>query len=137
MCLLYFFFFQAEDGIRDYKVTGVQTCALPISADSEVAVVVRKAIEEMKGQGAEIVEVSIPNLTELLRDPANGFLLIRQDFKFDLNAYLAAHPSAPVQTLEEVLAAGKFHPAVETNLRNAQAVESRDTRGISGAHRQA
>src|SRR5256885_3234854 len=27
----YVFFFQAEDGIRDYKVTGVQTCALPIS----------------------------------------------------------------------------------------------------------
>src|SRR5256885_10687061 len=30
--LMCFFFFQAEDGIRDYKVTGVQTCALPISA---------------------------------------------------------------------------------------------------------
>src|SRR2546426_5198016 len=29
---LCFFFFQAEDGIRDYKVTGVQTCALPISS---------------------------------------------------------------------------------------------------------
>src|SRR5256885_9183878 len=29
---LLFFFFQAEDGIRDYKVTGVQTCALPIWA---------------------------------------------------------------------------------------------------------
>src|SRR5256885_7704343 len=29
-CLGFFFFFQAEDGIRDYKVTGVQTCALPI-----------------------------------------------------------------------------------------------------------
>src|SRR3712207_3664633 len=28
-----FFFFQAEDGIRDIGVTGVQTCALPISAD--------------------------------------------------------------------------------------------------------
>src|SRR5256885_9943337 len=28
-----FFFFQAEEGIRDYKVTGVQTCALPISAE--------------------------------------------------------------------------------------------------------
>src|SRR2546430_5946525 len=27
---LYFFFFQAEDGIRDLTVTGVQTCALPI-----------------------------------------------------------------------------------------------------------
>src|SRR5256885_11729310 len=30
VCLFFFFFFQAEDGIRDYKVTGVQTCALPI-----------------------------------------------------------------------------------------------------------
>src|SRR5256885_11830293 len=28
--IILFFFFQAEDGIRDYKVTGVQTCALPI-----------------------------------------------------------------------------------------------------------
>src|SRR5256885_9116445 len=31
-----FFFFQAEDGIRDYKVTGVQTCALPICSASNV-----------------------------------------------------------------------------------------------------
>src|SRR2546426_10457302 len=31
------FFFQAEDGIRDYKVTGVQTCALPISHDDQGA----------------------------------------------------------------------------------------------------
>src|SRR3712207_7728096 len=29
-CLEFFFFFQAEDGIRDIGVTGVQTCALPI-----------------------------------------------------------------------------------------------------------
>src|SRR6266513_4206120 len=29
--IFYFFFFQAEDGIRDRNVTGVQTCALPIS----------------------------------------------------------------------------------------------------------
>src|SRR5206468_9739049 len=32
MCYVsFFFFFQAEDGIRDLIVTGVQTCALPIS----------------------------------------------------------------------------------------------------------
>src|SRR5438309_10602540 len=30
--LFFFFFFQAEDGIRDGTVTGVQTCALPISS---------------------------------------------------------------------------------------------------------
>src|SRR5437867_6148600 len=31
LCFVFFFFFQAEDGIRDRTVTGVQTCALPIS----------------------------------------------------------------------------------------------------------
>src|SRR5207248_4531027 len=31
MMVYFFFFFQAEDGIRDRTVTGVQTCALPIS----------------------------------------------------------------------------------------------------------
>src|SRR6266511_1099694 len=31
MTYIFFFFFQAEDGIRDFHVTGVQTCALPIS----------------------------------------------------------------------------------------------------------
>src|SRR5207302_5809924 len=29
--IIHYFFFQAEDGIRDFHVTGVQTCALPIS----------------------------------------------------------------------------------------------------------
>src|SRR6266511_4472647 len=33
--MIFFFFFQAEDGIRDFHVTGVQTCALPISPETE------------------------------------------------------------------------------------------------------
>src|SRR5687767_15241966 len=41
MCIIlfefFFFFFQAEDGIRDKLVTGVQTCALPIFADLVIA----------------------------------------------------------------------------------------------------
>src|SRR2546430_13724620 len=35
--LVVFFFFQAEDGIRDLTVTGVQTCALPIYCSSIIA----------------------------------------------------------------------------------------------------
>src|SRR2546430_11918086 len=35
-----FFFFQAEDGIRDLTVTGVQTCALPISKTQEAVFLV-------------------------------------------------------------------------------------------------
>src|SRR3989449_6398184 len=38
-----FFFFQAEDGIRDVAVTGVQTCALPISGSGQVLVKIEAA----------------------------------------------------------------------------------------------
>ena len=34
---IYIFFFQAEDGIRDTSVTGVQTCALPIYVHEKLA----------------------------------------------------------------------------------------------------
>src|SRR5687768_18234483 len=37
------FFFQAEDGIRDVAVTGVQTCALPISNNERVGILIPKA----------------------------------------------------------------------------------------------
>src|ERR1700738_98383 len=53
-------------------------------ADAEVATAVREAVREMKGQSAEIVDVAIPGLKELLTDRADGFLVLRQDFKFDL-----------------------------------------------------
>src|SRR5256885_4889188 len=48
---LVFFFFQAEDGIRDYKVTGVQTCALPICKFFEHFVHITEAMNHI-GQGA-------------------------------------------------------------------------------------
>src|SRR2546422_6637413 len=44
------FFFQAEDGIRDVAVTGVQTCALPISRRPEIT-------EAEKSRIASIVEL--------------------------------------------------------------------------------
>src|SRR5260370_20966607 len=39
-----FFFFQAEDGIRDSSVTGVQTCALPIVSDGVVRLAEPQAV---------------------------------------------------------------------------------------------
>src|SRR5687767_15340572 len=53
------FFFQAEDGIRDKLVTGVQTCALPISqADTDVGepARIRLALVELPAPGAAGVE---------------------------------------------------------------------------------
>src|SRR5690606_41035196 len=54
-----FFFFQAEDGIRDFHVTGVQTCALPISSQTFVGAVVAYANpvkQALLGVSAEALE---------------------------------------------------------------------------------
>src|SRR2546430_6991622 len=45
--LQFFFFFQAEDGIRDLTVTGVQTCALPILLADLGVVAARKRADEI------------------------------------------------------------------------------------------
>ena len=45
-----FFFFQAEDGIRDWSVTGVQTCALPISQQKMGRIKSRGAAATRNGQ---------------------------------------------------------------------------------------
>src|SRR2546430_2842593 len=44
----FFFFFQAEDGIRDLTVTGVQTCALPISRWTDLQPCVGSRLAEVE-----------------------------------------------------------------------------------------
>src|SRR5256886_4099236 len=52
---LFFFFFQAEDGIRDLTVTGVQTCALPILAHNAVRFLVpNELVQQQAGQRQDI-----------------------------------------------------------------------------------
>src|SRR2546430_9033088 len=65
-----FFFFQAEDGIRDLTVTGVQTCALPISesVDKEVGhriAQIRQAHGLKVAQVARAIGVSHRQLTAI------------------------------------------------------------------------
>src|ERR1019366_9887663 len=61
LLLFFFFFFQAEDGIRDWSVTGVQTCALPISGNGftitvEVPKMVSHYFSGSSGQSTTSVE---------------------------------------------------------------------------------
>src|SRR2546430_4388131 len=56
---VYVFFFQAEDGIRDLTVTGVQTCALPISNGTHLPADARRG--EAHFVGAVVVEPESPD----------------------------------------------------------------------------
>src|SRR6266540_31908 len=75
--MFFFFFFQAEDGIRDRDVTGVQTCALPISkglADGEVKgedetlIEIGRRMVNRKDPLQIVTEVTLLGMTEVNKD---------------------------------------------------------------------
>src|SRR2546426_2615905 len=78
----FFFFFQAEDGIRDYKVTGVQTCALPIYAAAEAEYVAGQLlILQRRDSGARLAVLYRTNfqsraLEEALRRLSLRYLVL-------------------------------------------------------------
>src|SRR5438552_17470374 len=106
-CVIFFFFFQAEDGIRDDLVTGVQTCALPILGKGFAGVMKRwnfRGLEASHGVSVShrshgstggrqdpgrtckgkkmaghmgVERVTTQNLKVAGTDPARGLILIR------------------------------------------------------------
>src|SRR5205823_11244463 len=80
------FFFQAEDGIRDKLVTGVQTCALPISADADevafiaILIPMSKAQKQLKAHFIGICGVAMSAVATALWK--KGFKVIGSDAGF-------------------------------------------------------
>ena len=91
--------------------------------DEEVGDLVRKALDAMKAQGADVIEVVVPGMDDLLRDSS----VIGDEFKFDLAAYLARHPNAPVKSLGEIIERGLHHEALDQTFRLRNAPEKKET----------
>jgi Asp-tRNA(Asn)/Glu-tRNA(Gln) amidotransferase A subunit family amidase len=70
--------------------------------DREVGDIVRRAVEDMKTQGATIVDVTVPNIQALL----TASNLLTQELKFYLSDYLRNSPGSAVKSVEELLASG-------------------------------
>src|SRR5256885_9535378 len=77
-----FFFFQAEDGIRDYKVTGVQTCALPISLSCGMSSA-PTAVRSPSGFSADLI-VGGENIDVLLKSTNVSYDPATQIFQADV-----------------------------------------------------
>src|SRR2546426_10175221 len=101
---MFFFFFQAEDGIRDYKVTGVQTCALPIlkyqgSSSGAYGPLVYRS-------GSEVTGERYKEFTEFLLDGYNPDIVFTHwpiDFNMD-------HRAASLLTYGAWVSSGKRFP---------------------------
>jgi Asp-tRNA(Asn)/Glu-tRNA(Gln) amidotransferase A subunit family amidase len=98
--------------------------------DAEVGAIDRKALAAMQQAGAELIDVSPPGFDERMRDTS----LIDAEFKFDLIAYLARWPNAPVHSLGEILARGDYALALEAMFTRRNARTAPDMPDVAEAH---
>jgi Asp-tRNA(Asn)/Glu-tRNA(Gln) amidotransferase A subunit family amidase len=91
--------------------------------DEEAGSIVRKALAEMKGQGSDIVDISMPELPKLLE----GTSVIDFEFKSDLQSYLEREPNPPVHGLAEIVENGLYHADLESVFKRRLAADTRDS----------
>jgi amidase len=113
----------SADALKGARLGVVRSLFGSTPDEQDVSSLVQKAVDALKGAGAEVVEVTVPGLDDLLRDSS----MINADFKFDLAEYLAGAPGAPVKSLGEILDRGLFHTSLESGFRTRNASESRDS----------
>ena len=111
------------DGLKGARIGVLRALWGNAPEDEEVAGIVRKALDGFKAQGAEVVDIAVPGLDDLLRDSS----VIGDEFKFDLAAYLAKQPNAPVKSLGEIIDRGLHHAELDATFRLRNAPEKRET----------
>jgi amidase len=113
----------SADGLKGARIGVLRALWGNAPEDDEVAAIVRKALDGFKAQGAEVVDISVPGLDDLLRDSS----VIADEFKFDLAAYLAKQPNAPVKSLGEIIDRGLHHAELDATFRLRNQPEKRET----------
>src|SRR5262249_21517811 len=113
----------SAESLQRQRIGVVASPFWPAPEAQEVTTVVNKALDSMKQSGAEVLDVVVPGLDDLLRDSS----LITAEFKFDFADYLAQREDSPVKSLSEILQRGLYHAALETTFRQRNVPEKRDT----------
>lgn len=104
------------DALQDARL-GLLTDYLRTAAPyGEVTKVIRDAVAAMADGGAEIVDLEVAGLDELLRNTS----VIDYEFTTDVAAYLRSS-GAPVRSIPELLESGRYHAALEARYRRSVA----------------
>jgi amidase len=122
------------DALKGARVALVTNLMGTDAESQEVNGPVRKAADDMRARGAEVVEIAIGDVEALARpDRFKGFVVPAYEVKFDLTAYLASLPNQPPATTIEQLLAADPAPLPTRWLKNAQTVESLDNKEYTDA----
>lgn len=110
------------DGLRGARIGVLLQAYNTPTADAEVLMVFRKALDDLRRAGAVIVDSVRVDSLDAWRRAQSGSCF---PFKADLNAWLARQGDrVPVKTLEAVIRSRRFHPSIEVRLTAAQAVDT-------------
>jgi Asp-tRNA(Asn)/Glu-tRNA(Gln) amidotransferase A subunit family amidase len=115
------------DGLKGAHIGVLRALFGTAPEDKEGQEVADRAMAAMRAAGATLDDVEIPGLDDLLKDSS----LALYEFKYDLAAYLAAQPHAPVTSLGEIIARGLHHDALDTRFRERDAPKARDEAGYA------
>lgn len=107
------------DGLSWARLGVLRTLSDTPTTDPEIKALFEKAIQDLKDQGAFIVDpFEIPDFAKLSQG------LWCNTFRYDLNQYLASlGEKAPVKNLAEIIASGLYSPYIEERLQNSMKVE--------------
>jgi Asp-tRNA(Asn)/Glu-tRNA(Gln) amidotransferase A subunit family amidase len=107
--------FLKKDGLRGARIGILRQAYETPTTDSEVVVVFNKALDDLRGAGATVVEFRIDSLQQLLRGGGGC-----SRFKYDLETYFAQRgEGAPVKTIAAIVRSRAYHPSVEGRLMSA------------------
>jgi amidase len=91
--------------------------------DGDIADSIRSTARAMGALGAEVIDVTIPNLDSLIA----GTGVIGFEFKWDLMDFFARFPGAPVSSLRDILERGLHHEALDATFRIRDSISTRDS----------
>jgi Asp-tRNA(Asn)/Glu-tRNA(Gln) amidotransferase A subunit family amidase len=107
-----------KDGLKGKRIGVLRQAYERETTSPEVVAVFMAALEDLRQQGAEIVDPSKVDLENVRRPQGAGTC---GGFKYDINRYLAAQGErVPVHSLEEIIKSRRFHPSVQLRLQQAQ-----------------
>jgi Asp-tRNA(Asn)/Glu-tRNA(Gln) amidotransferase A subunit family amidase len=107
-----------SDALKGARIGVLHQAYDRATTDTEVVRVFMSALDDMRKQGAIIIDpVAVPDLDAKLRTSGGC-----NEFRHDINEWLARQgDKAPVHSLADIIASRRYHPSIQRNLESAQA----------------
>jgi Asp-tRNA(Asn)/Glu-tRNA(Gln) amidotransferase A subunit family amidase len=115
--------FLKADGVQSKRIGVLRSFFGSAPIHEEVNAIANRAVEDLRKSGATVIELNTPELDS--GKISSDISVHLYEFKPAINAYLVAG-NAPVKSLEEIIASGKFHPNIGDNIKKAQSLDMDD-----------